>query len=64
VLLLTLPPVLLSGPTPDYRFIGRTTAPGNDINCGQKDYNGKVQSFCKICNGVAAAADACDSNPQ
>lgn len=64
--------VLLLPPAPclccllllDYRFIGRTTAPGNDINCNQKDYNGKVMTYCKICGGVAAVADACDSNPQ
>lgn len=47
----------------EYRFIGRRTSPANDIDCGQKDYEGKKQSFCKICDGVAAVADACDSNP-
>jgi hypothetical protein len=48
----------------DYRFKGRTTAPANDINCGQKDSDGKPIPFCKICDGVAAVADACDNNPK
>jgi hypothetical protein len=48
----------------DYRFQGRTTAPANDINCGQKDSDGKPIPYCKICDGVAAVADACDNNPK
>jgi hypothetical protein len=35
-----------------------------DINCNQKDYNGKPQPFCKICDGLNALADACDNNPE
>lgn len=48
----------------DYRFIGRHSTPGNDIRCGQKDYKGNPQTFCKICDGIAALADACDNNPE
>lgn len=48
----------------DYRFIGRQSTPGNDIQCGQKDSKGNPQPFCRICNGIAALADACDNNPE
>jgi len=56
--------VLAQAQAADYRFKGRTTAPANDINCGQKDSDGKPISFCRICDGVAAVADACDNNPK
>lgn len=48
----------------DYRYIARRTAPGGDIDCGQKTDQGQPQKFCKICDGVTAVADACDSNPK
>jgi len=48
----------------DYRFIGRRSTPGNDIKCGQKDSDGKLQPFCKICDGVPAVVEACNSNPE
>lgn len=46
-----------------YALRTRTSIIGNDINCGQTDYNGKQQSFCRISGGVTAVADACDANP-
>jgi hypothetical protein len=59
----TLPLCCSSAPA-DYRYNPRRTAPGGDIDCGQKSSDGKPQSFCKICDGVTAVADACDSNPK
>jgi len=46
----------------DFKFNGRKSTPGNDINCNQKDYQGKPVTYCKICGGVAPVADACGAN--
>ena len=48
----------------DFKFNGRKSTPSNDITCGQKDSQGKSQSFCKLCGGVATLADACAANSE
>jgi hypothetical protein len=46
-----------------FHLVPNTAIQGQDINCGQSDYNGKRLSYCKICNGLTAAATACQNNP-
>eukprot|EP00775_Hariotina_reticulata_P005057 gene5057-5298_t len=42
----------------------RNDISGYDINCNQKDYNGKVLSYCQVCGGIKQLSDACKNNPQ
>jgi hypothetical protein len=48
----------------EFKFTGRRNAPGNDINCNQKDYQGNAVTYCKICGGVSGLADACAANAE
>jgi hypothetical protein len=32
---------------------------GSDIDCGQRDYQNKAQSYCEVCGGLKAIDDAC-----
>ncbi|KAF6258736.1 hypothetical protein COO60DRAFT_1089994 [Scenedesmus sp. NREL 46B-D3] len=41
----------------------RQSTPGTDLACGQKDYQGNPQPFCRISGDVGQVADACDANP-
>lgn len=48
----------------EFKFSGRRTTPGSDINCNQKDSQANPVPYCKICQGVSALADACAANPE
>jgi hypothetical protein len=37
----------------------RSDISGNDINCNQKDYDGKVLNYCQVCGGIKQLSDAC-----
>jgi hypothetical protein len=48
----------------DYYLVPRAEIQGEDLLCGQKDYQGSSYPYCRICSGVRAVADACSSNPE
>lgn len=51
----------------EFKFMGRRNTPGNDINCNQKEWQGGNSApvtYCKICGGLSALADACAANPE
>jgi hypothetical protein len=52
-----------SAPKGSYKMTSRTSIPGNDINCNQKNDKGVVLKFCKVCGGVSAVAKSCSANP-
>lgn len=54
--------VLLHEATGFY-VVPNTAIQGQDIDCGQSDYDGKRLSYCRICSGRTAAATACQNNP-
>lgn len=51
--------VELAAPSPAAGLFLRSDISGHDINCNQKDYNGKVLNYCQVCGGLKQMADAC-----
>lgn len=58
--LLVLHPCASAG---TYSLRRRSSVPGNDVDCNYKDWQGKLQPYCRVSGDLAGAAAACSANP-
>ena len=56
--------LVAAAPTKDFYVVPNADIPGDDIQCGQKDTDGKLYPYCFICGGIDTVADACNANAE
>jgi len=51
---------------PAFAFVEEvgTNIPGSDISCDQKQWDGSLAPWCRVCGGQAAVEEACSKNPK